>query len=198
MEKQWLLALLACATTLHAQDSLHITAVTQPPPAFRYVPFRFIHDDIRRHILFTQLDMPERGFPMWGYRALATRGTDVGFGIGAWRLADTSGVVLAWWDMVEQYRSGEPIEGFSIQYIEFSDEAFLDLARKVQLMREGTLLEIDRGRRIRNCMVAPFDERITIEACAHHVSLWIDQRTRLRWFYSDVNWWLRTLPHWFR
>ncbi len=198
MKKQWLLGLLVYAASLHAQDSLRITATTQPPPASRYVPARFIHDDIRQYILFTRLDMPERGFPVWNYKILTTRGTDIGFALGAWRLADTSGVVLAWWDMVQHYRSGEPIDAFQIQYLEFSDEKFLDLARKIQLMREGTFLETDAGRRIRNCMVAPFDERITIEACPHGVILWIDQRTPLRLLYADAGWWLRTLPRWFR
>ena len=198
MRTLYLLLALMLAGDIAAQDTMIVTASTQPPPGSKYEPWRYIHNDIRRHILFEMLDIPERGFPMFAYKAIATRGADIGFGLGAWRLSDTSGVVLAWWDRVALYRKGVLLDSFPLQFIELSDEEFLSLARQIERMRAGTRITSGRGRPLRNCLVASFDERITVEACAHRITLWIDRQTPLHVHYADVKWWLAALPNWFR
>ncbi len=198
MKNLWFLLALSFAGQLAAQDTVVVTASTQPPPATKYQPWRYIHSDIRQYILFELLDMPERGFPMWSYRALATRGTDIGFAMGAWRLSDTSGVVLAWWDKAELYRSGALIDSFPVQFMTLSDDELGALARQIKQMRAGTRVTDDEGKNIRNCMVAPFNERITVEACAGRVTLWIDRRTPLHVSYADAECWLSLLSKWFR
>ncbi len=174
--------------TIQAQCYCDCT-IDLDPPAY------LLEREIQRHVLFELLEpAPQGGYPLWQYRTLLARGSEVQLVIGLWRLEDTVGITLAAYDRMQQTSASPLLHAGDIQLLDLSLESFYELCHTI-LKLKARVPSLEGGA-LRKTLIYPFSEAITLEAGRGSVRLWLEERTPVAIFYSEAEQWLEKVPRW--
>ncbi len=184
----FLFGLSMCVPSIQAQCYCDCT-IDLDPPAY------LLEREIQRHVLFELFEpAPQAGHPLWQYRTLLARGSEVQLVIGLWQLEDSVGITLASYDRMQQTAAAPLLHAADIQLLDLSLESFYELCHTI-LKLKARVPSLEGGA-LRKTLIYPFSEAITLEAGSGSVRLWLEKRTPVTIFYSETERWLEKVPRW--